>query len=838
MKKKSVQWTGAVGALITGLIIGVAGAWAQDEAIPDRVLQAVPNFRELEPFEQQFYLDLYEIAENPPPSRIENAITRAMRDRQRQRLSAVSQEQWQRVRERVKSYLIPDHRDAQGRPATFGDRNKPKLDKLHQLEKEARKRATKERNEAIRFCKKRGIPWRRKREGTNRKIDEVLRIENGRPVFGGVGTDAIGALHLGTSALYPGGALGLNLTGKGRTIYQWDWGVPRADHAELKSRVTNWNSGYTDHATGVAGIMIASGNLMASGSRGARGMSYESKLVAYHNTGHFIEVLDELGNGMLLSNHSWKNPYRGWELYGRTWRNDGNLAEYGKYDTDALDRDDAVLAVPQYVEVWGASNEREGPKLGWRTWDSIPDMPLAKNVIAVGALRRYSNQRPTYYTAYGPTDDGRIKPDLVAFGEAESMYTTNTTSYGKLLGTSAAAPQVTGSINLLQQLHTQLFPGKDMLLASTLKGLILHTATDINVDLDDQSYKGGPNGPDRDGNHPGPDYGTGWGLLNAKAAANLMKTNAEHRTLLPHIKEILLPESGTIEFDVRSNSAGDPLWVTICWTDPTDTVIINPAKRGLAVTPRPTTNTWYSPNHGLSVHDGIVFSTDGLLPTAGTTPGVLLVLPHTPEGRIDYRRTHYVQRVIDRNTFVLGHVPGRGSYLFSDAGAGTHTFSHTMAKAEPRTLVNDLDVRINQGNSIHEPWVPNPAAPTAPAGRGDNVRDNVEQVFIENPIPGDTYTVKITHKGLMNSEQMVSVLVSGNVVTGAPFQVLRATRGSNGDLIEWRGSPGLVYRVQSSNDLIKWSDASGDLSSMNELNAFLVLPTNPNRNSYYRVIRL
>ena len=139
----------------------------------------------------------------------------------------------------------------------------------------------------------------------------------------------------------------------------------------------------------------------------------------------------------------------------------------------------------------------------------------------------------------GPALDGRLKPDLVAFGSADTMYTTSTTSYaGSLGGTSASTPQVTGSLTLLQELYAQLYPGEDIL-SSTLKGLALHTATDLDIDLDDYSSTAnstGVNGPSQAGNHRGPDYGTGWGLLNTELAAEVMLENASKPRIRPHIK--------------------------------------------------------------------------------------------------------------------------------------------------------------------------------------------------------------------------------------------------------------------------------------------------------------
>lgn len=60
------------------------------------------------------------------------------------------------------------------------------------------------------------------------------------------------------------------------------------------------------------------------------------------------------------------------------------------------------------------------------------------------------------------------------------------------------------------------------------------------------------------------------------------------------------------------------------------------------------------------------------------------------------------------------------------------------------------------------PFVLDPTHPAQNAVRGDNIRDNVEQVYIANPVPGQTYTISVSLKGTMTySSQPFSLIVSG-----------------------------------------------------------------------------
>jgi len=206
-------------------------------------------------------------------------------------------------------------------------------------------------------------------------------------------------------------------------------------------------------------------------------------------------------------------------------------------------------------------------------FDTLLDYQTAKNSLVVGSVKDvptgYSSPAdvlPESYTSFGPTDDGRMKPDVVANGQ--SLYTTdddNDADYRSISGTSFASPSVAGSVALLIRQHLDLYGPDSPLLASTLRALVIHTA-------------------DEAGLAAGPDYKFGWGLMNTHRAALVLTNNAAWDSL-PHIKEVSLDSGDFIEFDVLA-STNDPLKVTIAWTDvagptqpyeidPTNLVLVN-----------------------------------------------------------------------------------------------------------------------------------------------------------------------------------------------------------------------------------------------------------------------
>ena len=203
-----------------------------------------------------------------------------------------------------------------------------------------------------------------------------------------------------------------------------------------------------------------------------------------------------------------------------------------------------------------------------------PDGMMITNTVMTTNLVPNTNVVMTQLSSWGPTDDGRIKPDVVAAGDdVYSTYTffphTVNTNYIAHSGTSMAAPTVAGALNLLVQLHRREVGNNQPMLASTLRALAIHTA-------------------DEAGDHPGPDYRFGWGLFNALSAANLM-TNNFHSDSLAHIKEVSLynirtvATNGTtkdytdyIKFPVVAKG-NEPLKVTLCWNDPPPQTLPAPA---------------------------------------------------------------------------------------------------------------------------------------------------------------------------------------------------------------------------------------------------------------------
>ncbi len=508
--------------------------------------------------------------------------------------------------------------------------------------------------------------------------------DNGFPIHYITENNTRAAASVKTDQVWPGGSTGFNLSGgsdamRGK-LGVWDGGAVRLSHQELVGRVKQRDVSPTisDHAVHVSGTMVASGvNPLA------KGMSFGAKDLQAWDFSNDAPEMTAAAPELLISNHSYgtiagwynntsragtaTNPF--WEFRANPNVSATEDYNFGYYNSAAQQWDQIAYSAPYYLMVKSSGNNRNqnGPAVGQPYWkmstggswvlenrpaglnsnggyDIISTYGNAKNILTVGAVEPIANGYKTpadvkisAFSSWGPTDDGRIKPDIVGNGVALlSSIGTADDAYSSYNGTSMSAPNVSGSLNLLQEHYHNIFG--EFIRAATLKGLAIHTA-------------------DEAGSTPGPDYVYGWGLLNTEKAARAISNSANNL-----INERTLAQGETYTFNVTASGAG-PLVVTIAWTD--------------------------------------------------------------VEGQV---------------------IPVGPSALNNRT---------------PR-LVNDLDVRVSKGMTTFLPWVLDPANPALAASFGDNFRDNVEQVYIANAIPGENYTITIRHKGtLAKGPQAYSLLVSG-----------------------------------------------------------------------------
>lgn len=345
-----------------------------------------------------------------------------------------------------------------------------------------------------------------------------------------------------------------NLDGAGLRAGVWDGGSVLATHREFSGRVRlrNSSSASDDHATHVAGTMAAVGVDSL-----ARGMAPALAIDSYDWTNDYAEMTaagaaapGEATTKLPISNHS----YGYWST----------TSDMGRYEREARAVDALTYALPYYLSFWSAGNDQgDLPSLGG--YQTITHTALAKNIVTVGAvndavsagLRVPAQGTMSSFSSWGPADDGRIKPDLVANGVGVwSTIKTDNSAYSSMSGTSMSSPSAAGSASLVAQLYLREF--SILPRSSTLKALLIHTADDLG--------------------RAGPDYQFGWGLLNAQAAADLVLAHKNSLASPKIIEGTITTATKTLNHAFTWNGL-DPIRATLVWLDPAGTAQTAPDSR-------------------------------------------------------------------------------------------------------------------------------------------------------------------------------------------------------------------------------------------------------------------
>jgi len=422
--------------------------------------------------------------------------------------------------------------------------------KINQLQSEFQNKANQEKQRVDALAQIRNLQKRFESDG---KLLELKKFTpEGQPIyFTTFNVDA--ARSTRTDHLNSGGSLGLNLNGQNMTAHVWDGGLARASHQEYdgaggsnRFSIGDGTSALHYHSAHVTGTIMASG-VVAN----AKGMAPHADAIGYDWNSDLAEATTAAGNGMLISNHSYgyatRNPNT-----GQPWLPDHY---FGGYIDDSRDWDDLMFNAPNYLMVVAAGNDGNdntangAPLDGNSSYDKLTGHSTSKNNLVVANAQDANidgsgnliSVTISGSSSEGPTDDYRIKPDITGNGSGVySTYESSNTAYNSISGTSMASPNVAGTLLILQQ-HANNVNGSFMR-AATLKGLALHTADDA-----------GPNGPDAV---------YGWGLMNAKRAAEAITNNGNESK----IEELTLSSGQTYQITVDSDGVND-LMASISWTD-------------------------------------------------------------------------------------------------------------------------------------------------------------------------------------------------------------------------------------------------------------------------------
>ncbi|MGJ3258188.1 MAG: S8 family serine peptidase [Rhodospirillales bacterium] len=198
------------------------------------------------------------------------------------------------------------------------------------------------------------------------------------------------------------------------------------------------------------------------------------------------------------------------------------------------------------------------PLMPFKLWGTVRVPNSAKNTLEVANITSDTKAlAPT--SGRGPTDDGRIKPDLAAPGSQAGLVPVGNSSfnergiwsafppraYSTMSGTSMSTPAVTGATAVLTEWYTIVcvppYPPPEL-----YRAFLIHAAEDLTAI------------PNVTGNFVGPDFAFGFGRVRVKEAIDLV---THHR------RGTLSQPGETVDYQVTIGRM-PALRVTLAWDDP------------------------------------------------------------------------------------------------------------------------------------------------------------------------------------------------------------------------------------------------------------------------------
>ncbi|RYZ23042.1 MAG: T9SS type A sorting domain-containing protein [Chitinophagaceae bacterium] len=169
----------------------------------------------------------------------------------------------------------------------------------------------------------------------------------------------------------------------------------------------------------------------------------------------------------------------------------------------------------------GTANATSGTYTGLPLSNLTGNFKMAKNILTAGATDSLDNLEAA--SSRGPAYDGRVKPELVAFGQD---------------GSSGASALVSGAVALVQQAYRQ--DSAALPPSALVRAVLLNSATDVG--------------------NPQVDYSYGFGALNALDAVRTIKAGRFRADSL---------QAGNLRtLSIQVPAGIRQLRVTLSWTDP------------------------------------------------------------------------------------------------------------------------------------------------------------------------------------------------------------------------------------------------------------------------------
>ncbi len=358
-----------------------------------------------------------------------------------------------------------------------------------------------------------------------------------------------------------------SLDGTDEVIAISDTGIDE-DHGDFDGRIRSVYSQFgpdndnsdllSGHGTHVAATLLGDG----SGESAALGMAPAATFHMYTHESQsgFFGIYGSLYG---LFSHSWNQNAR---IHTNSW----GTSNLGNYSQTSSNVDDFVHDYPGYMVLFSAGEMGNGADSG------ITPPGTAKNALTVGASTTGSqNSLPqgqvATFSSSGLTNDGRIKPEIVApgvlicsaraaeatlvQGQACSSLTHDdgtTPLYVAMNGTSMATPVVAGASALVRQFLRA--EGVSEPRSDLIRAVLINGAKDI-------------------GTNDIPNPSEGWGQLSLDNSLYPSSQSGDDLDVMYDYSRELYPGHGfTYTFDVELGAGLD---VTLAWNDDKGSAVAN-----------------------------------------------------------------------------------------------------------------------------------------------------------------------------------------------------------------------------------------------------------------------
>ena len=486
---------------------------------------------------------------------------------------------------------------------------------------------------------------------------------------------------------------GLHYTGEGITVMLQD-NSRLDDHIDYTGRFTNSNTAFNsgDHGEHCGGIIAGAGNLDPT----ARGMAYGAEVLVYGpGNNNFSAVPALYANDNL-------------RITSKSYSNGVNAG----YTSLASDLDEQIRTMPELSHVFSAGNSNGlGNTAAGSQWFNITGgHKIGKNVVAVGNLTLTDGIANS--SSRGPSEDGRIKPDICAVGS--NVYSTvDPNSYDNKTGTSMSCPGVAGVFAQLYEGYKDLNGGNNPE-GALIKAVALNTAEDLG--------------------NPGPDFIFGWGRINARRAFNLISNNQYFTDEIS--------QGGSASHTVTVPAGTAQMRVMVYWTDYEATpnasqALVNDINMTVLDPSGATTNPWIldnTPSASLLNLDAVQ-GVDNInnveqvtidMPQAGTytinldgfaipsgpqryylvyemvTDDIVLTYPIGGEG-FDSDKTEFIRwdALNDLGTFTLEYSDNNGA-TWNQIATNINASRRHFAWNVPAVVTGEALVRVSRGTDVSQ----------------------------------------------------------------------------------------------------------------------------------------